>query len=189
MRKISMLAAIAAVSITSPAFAVVINFDPPPSITLTTVVEGTNQPNQTNVATFTSIGGTTLNFAGYNASLSNISLILNGSSTNLFSASGLGSGLAFGSTSNVGSDGSLNFTGTGYFDSFFTALGAGNYTLGYTLTGNGGPNGLRITATNVTNVATGAVPEPATWAMMLLGFGGIGFAMRRKQVPALSQIA
>jgi hypothetical protein len=28
--------------------------------------------------------------------------------------------------------------------------------------------------------ATAAVPEPATWAMMLVGFGGIGFAMRRK---------
>lgn len=28
--------------------------------------------------------------------------------------------------------------------------------------------------------AVAAVPEPATWAMMLLGFGGIGFAMRRR---------
>lgn len=27
----------------------------------------------------------------------------------------------------------------------------------------------------------GAVPEPGTWAMMLLGFGGIGFAMRRRR--------
>ena len=27
-----------------------------------------------------------------------------------------------------------------------------------------------------------AVPEPATWAMMLFGFGAIGFAMRRKRV-------
>lgn len=27
---------------------------------------------------------------------------------------------------------------------------------------------------------TAAVPEPATWAMMVLGFGGMSFAMRRK---------
>ena len=30
-----------------------------------------------------------------------------------------------------------------------------------------------------------AVPEPATWATMLLGFGAIGFAMRRKARIAL----
>jgi outer membrane lipase/esterase len=34
--------------------------------------------------------------------------------------------------------------------------------------------------------ATGAVPEPSTWAMLLLGFAGIGFmAYRRKSKPAL----
>jgi hypothetical protein len=34
------------------------------------------------------------------------------------------------------------------------------------------------------------VPEPATWALMLLGFGGIGFAMRRgRRNLALPQIA
>lgn len=35
------------------------------------------------------------------------------------------------------------------------------------------------------------VPEPGTWAMMLLGFGGIGFAMRRgrKQSGRLLQVA
>jgi hypothetical protein len=27
----------------------------------------------------------------------------------------------------------------------------------------------------------GAVPEPATWAMMLVGFGAVGFAMRRRK--------
>jgi len=27
---------------------------------------------------------------------------------------------------------------------------------------------------------TGAVPEPSTWAMMLLGFGAVGFSLRRK---------
>jgi hypothetical protein len=34
-----------------------------------------------------------------------------------------------------------------------------------------------------------ALPEPATWGMMLLGFGGIGFAMRRRRQPALAQVA
>ena len=33
------------------------------------------------------------------------------------------------------------------------------------------------------------VPEPATWALMLLGFGGIGMAMRRRRRPALAQLA
>jgi hypothetical protein len=34
--------------------------------------------------------------------------------------------------------------------------------------------------------AVGAVPEPSTWAMMILGFAGVGFmAYRRKSKPAL----
>jgi hypothetical protein len=33
---------------------------------------------------------------------------------------------------------------------------------------------------------TAAVPEPSTWAMMILGFAGVGFlAYRRKSKPAL----
>jgi hypothetical protein len=35
-------------------------------------------------------------------------------------------------------------------------------------------------------VDVASVPEPATWAMMILGFAGIGFmAYRRKSKPAL----
>ena len=61
-------------------------------------------------------------------------------------------------------------------------LGPGEYTLHLegTSTGNGSFGG---------NVAFTAVPEPATWAMMLLGFGAVGFAMRRRRTPALMQVA
>lgn len=34
-----------------------------------------------------------------------------------------------------------------------------------------------------------AVPEPGTWAMMLLGFGAMGFQMRRRRAPHLMQAA
>jgi hypothetical protein len=34
--------------------------------------------------------------------------------------------------------------------------------------------------------SVGAVPEPSTWAMMIVGFAGVGFmAYRRKSKPAL----
>jgi hypothetical protein len=38
---------------------------------------------------------------------------------------------------------------------------------------------------NATSSAVAAVPEPATWAMMLLGFAGIGFALRRRRSAVL----
>lgn len=56
--------------------------------------------------------------------------------------------------------------------------------------------GFRMSSTQnafeIDNIAlvTGGVPEPSTWAMMLLGFGAIGFAMRRrKSTQELSQLA
>jgi hypothetical protein len=43
---------------------------------------------------------------------------------------------------------------------------------------------------NSINLGVGQVPEPATWAMMLLGFGGIGMAMRRgRKTNRLAQVA
>ncbi|KQS04277.1 hypothetical protein ASG11_08445 [Sphingomonas sp. Leaf357] len=33
--------------------------------------------------------------------------------------------------------------------------------------------------------ATAAVPEPATWAMMIAGFGMVGFGMRRRAKPSV----
>ncbi|HKP79418.1 MAG TPA: PEPxxWA-CTERM sorting domain-containing protein, partial [Phenylobacterium sp.] len=41
---------------------------------------------------------------------------------------------------------------------------------------------FRVDATDV----KGAVPEPATWAMMLTGFGLLGAALRRRRAPSYS---
>ena len=63
-------------------------------------------------------------------------------------------------------------------------LDAGTYSIH--LGGERGPAG----AFSGTVVFTqGAVPEPATWAMMLLGFGAIGWQMRRRRAPLLAQAA
>lgn len=58
------------------------------------------------------------------------------------------------------------------------AVGPGTYTFSITGPGQGGiPAGLGVRLDSV----RGAVPEPATWAMMLLGFGAIGASMRRRR--------
>src|SRR4051812_15176886 len=46
----------------------------------------------------------------------------------------------------------------------------------------GNTQGLINGTAVLTVAAAGGVPEPATWAMMLLGFAGIGLATRRRKV-------
>jgi hypothetical protein len=38
---------------------------------------------------------------------------------------------------------------------------------------------------NLSFAATSAVPEPTTWAMMLLGFGAVGYSMRQRSSARL----
>lgn len=59
----------------------------------------------------------------------------------------------------------------------------------YTLTINGNNTGAGSLGGSITIRPAVAVPEPATWAMMLVGFGAIGFAMRRRRKSALPQLA
>lgn len=54
-------------------------------------------------------------------------------------------------------------------------LDAGQYTL--TISGENRDTGVLEGSITIEQ----AVPEPATWAMMLFGFGAIGFAMRRRR--------
>lgn len=64
------------------------------------------------------------------------------------------------------------------FGTSFVASSTGAQTLEFRF------NGLGVTAADfgVDRVyVTAAVPEPGTWALMLLGFGAIGVAMRRRR--------
>ena len=66
--------------------------------------------------------------------------------------------------------------------SFNSGFVAGLNTLTFTVIDTGGrPAGLLVSGLSGTaDVAAAAVPEPATWGMMLLGFGMVGFAARRR---------
>ena len=48
-------------------------------------------------------------------------------------------------------------------------------------------NGAEVEGLDNVQLMTAAVPEPSTWAMMILGFAGVGFMTyrRRKQSNAL----
>ncbi len=70
--------------------------------------------------------------------------------------------------------GTSNGQGAAYYfaDGAFTNFG----TYSNIIFGSGQAATLRISL-----APTAAVPEPATWAMMLLGFGGIGVSLRRRR--------
>jgi PEP-CTERM motif-containing protein len=96
---------------------------------------------------------------------------------------------------------SFNYDGAGYFI-FRAPLGGGPFLclqaatpcFDFAAPGEGlepvSPDNVyeitRYTGTQiVASVAEGGVPEPATWAMMLVGFGAIGMAMRRNRRRAV----
>jgi len=93
---------------------------------------------------------------------------------------------AYGDNTNTGTSGYQNSENLGFFPLNFLLLFDPNIanTYRFDLTLNSGPT-QDATVEMLVNVA--AVPEPSTWAMMILGFAGVGFmAYRRKQNgPAL----
>jgi hypothetical protein len=70
-----------------------------------------------------------------------------------------------------------------------------NPVVRFDITGNdvSALNSLRFSSTSnafeTDNFTINAVPEPATWALMLLGFGAIGFGMRRRRGTGALQFA
>jgi hypothetical protein len=74
--------------------------------------------------------------------------------------------------------------------STFNFGNGGAFSLALSDTIFGTPGTANVSGT-FTLISESAVPEPATWAMMLMGFGAVGFAMRRKRSAErpLAQIA
>lgn len=94
-------------------------------------------------------------------------------------------GIAQGNTSTPGAGPSLGGDAdaafnSGYYSRGSYALGAGSYNVSGVATaspfGSGGAY-IQLASTGL----AGAVPEPATWAFMIFGFGAIGGAMRLRR--------
>ena len=79
---------------------------------------------------------------------------------------------------------------SGSDESYHALTDWGQYDF-YNFVATGVPGAYRWSPNTAGNVLLGglslsqAVPEPATWAMMLIGFGAIGFASRRRKSAAL----
>jgi hypothetical protein len=107
----------------------------------------------------------------------------------------LSPGVTISVTDNLSLSGSLapittnlsQFEGAGTFQVDISTLTGETFTGGggnisATLVSSASPD---VTITYSYSPVTSAVPEPTTWAMMLLGFAGVGFmAYRRKSKPA-----
>jgi hypothetical protein len=79
---------------------------------------------------------------------------------------------------------SFTETGLGNGQNKFRLAATGSdfiHTLAFTFTGSGIDDIRQIRVKE-----TGTVPEPATWALMIVGFGGMGAALRRRRASALA---
>ncbi len=85
-------------------------------------------------------------------------------------------GILLGSTDALGFDIS-GTSGAGFFSVGNNFYGVNLATGSATLIGALGTQGI-------TGITIAAVPEPGTWAMMLIGFGAIGIAVRRRRRAA-----
>ena len=147
------------------------------------------------------LGSLTANSGAFTTDLGVTNLVVPSAFAELLGGSftqGAGAGYSFtgnsfsglvGGTSNLGNLLSFDTTGlaNGTYTKQVTFNGFSRYTglTDFTLT----PINVNITATVTGNVVPGAVPEPATWMMMLFGFGLVGSAMRRNRVAVARQLA
>lgn len=178
MKKLTFAAAIAAsiLAVASPASAAqyIINF------ATNQALLGGNQSGSATVTIADTLSTSPLGTMGYQVTA--ISGSLNGSAINGLSGF-QGSDNFFYKTGNFVDNSGLGFTTAGGTSaSLYFASTVSRYQL--TTTSPFSTGYVTATATLV----PAPVPEPATWAMMLAGFGTIGAAVRRRR-PAMTRVA
>lgn len=121
-----------------------------------------------NVAATTYVYGTTFSLAGYDAATAKfagrfagdndvIAIMLNGKAIS------------------AGASGYRAFTA---FDSIGGTFLGGLNTLDFVVANAGGPGGVRVEVAGDADLAA-MVPEPSTWALMIIGFGLVGLVRRQ----------
>jgi len=167
----------------------------------------TDQPAQTNTPyaiPFFAVGSeTSISIGGYQVPAFEQTtfngVFLDSSMTNLLGGTWTFTPAAHGSLSNTFSDGTsvpaLNFGGiaTGFYDTYsqtIATIPGDEYILKFLFSNDpaNSPSGLLVTATTP---SVSAVPLPASWTMLLIGFAGLGlFAYRSaKHRPGLGGLA
>jgi len=170
--KLTMLLAVAAAAIATPASAAVFDF------TFNTTSTLFGGPTQTIVGTFTT-ADTSVDRFGFSAlQITGISGTINGQAiTGLYDLAGPYYYLTSGPTFLDGGGVRFN-TALAQNIAFFHQDNVASDI--YRVNGNGTISAFG-SATSRAAVATSAVPEPATWALMLMGFGAMGVALRRRK--------
>jgi hypothetical protein len=195
--------------LTAASFALALVFAAPAAaatladLTIQTNLDGVNVPGAPTTATITGVIDYETFFSsasGGSSSVSNFNVLLaNGSNYNAGNYSPFSSGVNAFLNLTSGQTGTLDFTAVGSSSPLFSFNLSGLFTAN----GQGALPGGGVTLTNATQIdgttiaagstgtlaVTAAVPEPATWAMMLVGFGAMGVSMRRRRSTALLQAA
>ena len=104
-------------------------------------------------------------------------------SVTIFGVTGGLGGAAWSQTFNLDNNGENYFAGQAINGQLFTAVA-------FNASGTGAADVRQIRIGGI-GVSPPAVPEPSTWAMMLMGFGAAGYSMRRRrrQNVELAQLA
>jgi hypothetical protein len=200
-KRLTSLACASALALTAPAAATVVMVNP-------STIQGANVLYNNGVQTGTTVfghtqGGTSVQFTGMTTTgptllasggqsrvraasglLTQLNLSLQGGNTfqnlefNLFNGpTGTATGVDFAVTDNLGTV--FNFSNAiGHGQNRFGFIGTGGETIRSILISLTGGGIHSIRQVRLDEVMT-AVPEPANWMMMVIGFGALGYSVRR----------